>query len=77
MLDMSKKFMYVEDNEDDTITITMNLGEAFDGALKDVQVVQKGSIEEIIAGMIGNVTPEQIVEFEKSSIVIPNEVPVD
>ncbi len=48
----------MEDNEDETITITFNLGDAFGGTLEDVTVVQKGNIEEVIGGMAANITPE-------------------
>ncbi len=74
MLDMSKKFMYLEDNGDGTVTITLNLKEAFGGTCDNVTVVQQGSIESLIGSLAGSIPEATVSEFHQGGTVIPNDV---
>lgn len=75
--DPNKKFIHMQDNEDGTITSTLNLGEAFGGHINNVVIVQQGSIEDQLKNLLDQITPEQREAFESNSIIIPNEIPTD
>lgn len=77
MFDMTKRFMYVEDNDDDTITVTLNLGDMFGPTVENVTIVQEGSLLDLVTDLMRTITPEQFAELERISTVVPNEVIFD
>ena len=76
MFDMTKRFMYFEDNNDDTITVTLNLGDMLGPTVENVTVVLEGSLLDLVTDLMV-ADRVQFAELERISTVVPNEVIFD
>ncbi len=73
MCDLSKKFIHMEDNEDGTMILTMNLV----GGIENASAIQPGNIEDLITIMSQAIPPEALEEYNKQTVLIPDHVPFD
>jgi hypothetical protein len=69
--DLTKQYMHMEDNEDGTITVTMNAPELL-GVEEVVVAVVHGSLTETILGMTQNIDPRAYEEARKNTTFVPN-----
>lgn len=71
--DLTKRYVHMQDNDDGTLTITLNkVGVPEENS--PTTVVVFGAMDEVISTSMRNMTIEDIEEFNNRTLVIPNEM---
>lgn len=71
--DLTKRYMHVEDNEDGTMTLTVN-GFGAPTGYGPVMIVVEGELDTFLHEVSSSVSNEDVEDFRNKSVVIPNEV---